>query len=142
MTIYKIYETIKGLTVGGWLASFIILSLLVEITPIKINPVGWLGERLNAKMYKRVDKIEQKLDQHIAQSYRNKILSFQDNLLLDGSTTFTKEQYDEVIDSITLYEAYCEENDIDNDKCTLAIAYIKRCYTECQNNRSFSSLPI
>lgn len=142
MTIYKLYETIKSLTVGGWLAVFVILSMFIEISPIKLNPVGWLGERLNAKMYKRVDKIENKLDQHIAQSYRNKILAFQDNLLLDGSATFTKEQYDEVIDSITLYEDYCKENDIDNDKCVLAIAYIKRCYTECQNNRSFSKLPM
>ena len=33
------------------------------------------------------------------------------------------------------------ENEIKNDKCTLAINYIKRCYTECQNKRSFSSLP-
>lgn len=142
MTIYKMYETISSLTVGGWLAVFVILSLLVEVTPIKINPVGWLGERLNAKMYKRVDKIEEKLDQHIAQSYRNKILAFQDNLLLDGSSMFTKEQYDEVIESITFYEKYCEDNEIDNDKCVLAIRYIKRCYTDCQNNRSFSQLPI
>ena len=141
MSIYKIYELITTLSVGGWLAIFVILSLLIEVTPIKINPVGWLGERLNAKMYKRVDKIEAKLDQHIAQSYRNKILSFQDSLLLDGCSTFTKEQYDEVIDSISLYEEYCKENKIDNDKCVLAIDYIKRCYETCQNNRSFSNLP-
>lgn len=142
MTIYKMYETISSLTVGGWLAVFVILSLLVEVTPIKINPVGWLGERLNAKMYQRVDKIEAKLDQHVAQSYRNKILAFQDNLLIEGSSMFTKEQYDEVIESITFYEKYCEDNEIDNDKCVLAIRYIKRCYTDCQNNRSFSQLPI
>ena len=142
MTLFKLYETVKGLSVGGWLAVFVILSLVIEVTPIKVNPVAWLGERLNAPMYKRVDKIEKKLDQHIAQSYRNKILAFQDNLLLDGSCTFTKEQYDEVIDSISLYETYCEENKIDNDKCILAIEYIKKCYMECQNNRSFSKLPI
>lgn len=142
MTLYKLYEAIKSLSVGGWLAVFVILSMFIEISPIKLNPVAWLGERLNAKMYKRVDKIENKLDQHIAQSYRNKILAFQDSLLLDGSSTFTKEQYDEVIDAITLYESYCKENDIDNDKCVLAITYIKRCYTECQNNRSFSKLPL
>ena len=143
MTLYKLYETIKGISVGGWLAVFVILSMFIEVVPfIKLNPIAWLGERLNTSMYKRVDKIEKKLDQHIAQSYRNKILLFQDNLLLDGSCTFTKEQYDEVIDSISLYEAYCKENKIDNDKCGLAIEYIKKCYKECQNNRSFSKLPM
>lgn len=143
MTLYKLYETIKSLTVGGWLALFIILSLFVEIVPfIKINPVAWLGEHLNAPMYKRVDKIEKKLDQHIAQSDRNKILAFQDSLILHGANNYTKEQYDEVIDSISMYEHHCKENDIDNDKCVLAIEYIKKCYKECQNNRSFSSLPL
>lgn len=142
MTIYKLYETAKGLTVGGWLAVFVILSMFIEISPIKLNPVAWLGERLNAPMYKRVDKIEKKLDQHIAQSYRTKVLAFQDSLLLDGCSSFTKEQYDEVIEAITKYEKHCEENKIDNDKCSLAIEYIKKCYKECQDNRSFSKLPM
>lgn len=142
MTLYKVYETITNLTIGGWLAFFIIVSLFIEIIPVKINPVGWLGERLNATMYKRVDKIEKKLDEHIAQSYRNKILAFQDSLLLQGCSKFTKEQYDEVLLAITDYENYCKNNDVKNDKCVLAIKYIKRSYTECQNGRSFSSLPL
>lgn len=142
MTLYKLYETITNLSVGGWLATFIILSLFVEIVPfIKINPVAWLGERLNAPMYKRVNQIESKLDEHIAQTYRNKILAFQDLLLTQGCTTFTKEQYDEVLYAITKYEEYCKDNNVSNDKCTLAIKYIKRSYTECQNGRSFASLP-
>ena len=141
MTLYKLYETIKSLSISGWFTIFIIISLFVEIAPLKINPIGWLGDRLNALMYKRVAKIESKLDEHIAQSYRNKILAFQDLLLSQSYTEFTKEQYDEVIEAIGNYENYCKENEIKNDKCTLAINYIKRCYTECQNKRSFSSLP-
>ena len=141
MTLYKLYETIKGLSISGWFTIFIIISLFVEIVPFKVNPIGWLGDRLNAPMYKKVAKIESKLDEHIAQSYRNKILAFQDLLLSQSYTEFTKEQYDEVIEAIDNYENYCKENEITNDKCTLAINYIKRCYTECQNKRSFSSLP-
>lgn len=143
MTLYKLYETIAGLGIGGWFTVFIIISLFIEITPIiKLNPVAWLGERLNASMYKRVNLIEAKLDEHIAQSYRNKILTFQDLLLSQSCSSYTKEQYDEVIDAISKYENYCKENEIDNDKCVLAIKYIKRCYTECQNNKSFSNLPV
>ena len=141
MTLYKLYETIKSLSISGWFTIFIIISLFVEIVPFKVNPIGWLGDRLNAPMYKKVAKIESKLDEHIAQSYRNKILAFQDLLLSQSYTEFTKEQYDEVIEAIGNYENYCKENEITNDKCTLAINYIKRCYTECQNKRNFSSLP-
>ena len=100
MTLYKLYETIKGLSISGWFTIFIIISLFVEIAPLKINPIGWLGDRLNAPMYKRVAKIESKLDEHVAQSYRNKILAFQDLLLSQSYTEFTKEQYDEVIEAI------------------------------------------
>lgn len=141
MTLYKLYEFITNLSVGGWLSIFIIGSLFIEISPIKINPIGWLGEHLNAPMYKRVNKIEAKLDEHIAQSYKNKISSFQDLLLTQGCTAFTKEQYDEVLDAIRDYEKHCEDNHVQNDKYVLAIAYIKNCYSECQNNRSFASLP-
>ena len=93
MTLYKLYETIKGLSISGWFTIFIIISLFVEIVPFKVNPIGWLGDRLNAPMYKKVAKIESKLDEHIAQSYRNKILAFQDLLLSQSYTEFTKEQY-------------------------------------------------
>lgn len=142
MSVYKILETISNMTIGGWLSIFVVLSLFVEIAPIRINPIGWLGKRLNAFMDKRVDKIERKLDEHIAQSYRTKVLAFQDSLLTQGYTKFTKEQYDEVLLAITDYEDYCEENNISNDKCVLAIKYIKRCYEKCQNGRSFSNLPV
>src|SRR5574344_504400 len=106
MTLYKLYETIKGLSISGWFTIFIIISLFVEIVPFKVNPIGWLGDRLNAPMYKKVAKIESKLDEHIAQSYRNKILAFQDLLLSQSYTEFTKEQYDEVIEAIHVGVAF------------------------------------
>lgn len=145
MSLYNLYNFVSNLTIGGWLSIVIICSLFIEITPfIKINPIEWLGKRLNAYMNKRVDKIEKKLDEHIAQSYRTKILDFQDSLLKNPANYrgFTKEQYDEVIDSISIYERYCKENKIDNGKCVLAIGFIKQCYEKCQTEGSFSSLPI
>lgn len=141
MSIYNVYETMKQLTIGGWVSIFVLVSLFIEITPLKINPIGWLGKRLNATVYAKVGVIEAKVDEHIAQSYRNKILMFQDSLLQSGPSNFTQEQYDEVIEAISNYETYCKENELNNDKCVLAIKYIKRCYTSCQNNRSFFSFP-
>lgn len=134
-------EFFKNLSMSGWMSVFIILATLIEITPIKINPIGWLGRKLNADMYKRVDKIESKLDVHVAQSYRTKILNFQDKILVKGANTFTKEQYDEVLDAVQEYERYCKENKVQNHKCNMAIGYIKRCYEQCQNTQSFANLP-
>jgi len=134
-------EFFKSLSMGGWLSFFIVLMTLIEITPIKINPIAWLGKHLNADMVTRVDKIEKKVDEHVAQSYRTKILNFQDNLLINGHNAYTLEQYAEVLNAIGNYEAYCTENDITNNKCNFAVSYIERCYKKCQNERSFANLP-
>ena len=134
-------EFFKQLSMGGWVALFVVLSMLIEITPIKINPVQWLGNRLNTSMLKRVDAIEKKVDEHIAQDYRNKILDFQNGLLLRGHEFYTQEQYSEVLESIGNYEDYCKANNVTNDKCMLAIEYIERCYKKCLNNGSFANLP-
>lgn len=143
MSLYKLYEIVSNITIGGWLSLLVIVSLFIEVTPMKVNPIGWLGERLNKRMSERVDKIEGKLDEHVAQSYRTKILGFQDALFETDKSycTFTMEQYDEIIDAITLYERYCKENEIDNGKCVRAIKFINRCYERCQNEGSFSKLP-
>ena len=138
MSLYTFFTT---LSVGGWLSIFIVACTLIEITPIKINPVQWLGNRLNQGMMGKVDKIEKKVDEHIAQSYRNKIMYFQDDLLNHGCSAFTQEQYDEVLEAIENYEKYCKDNNITNHKCEMATDYIKRCYEKCQNNRSFANLP-
>lgn len=83
----------KNLSMGGWTSFFVMTCLLIEITPIKINPIGWLGNRLNASMYKRVDEIEGKLDTHIAEGYRNFILNFQRALLNNPNSQFTYEEW-------------------------------------------------
>lgn len=134
-------EFFKNLSMGGWVAFIVVLSTLIEITPIKINPIQWLGNRLNIGISKRVDEIMMKVDQHIAQDYRNKILEFQNGLLINGQAFYTQEQYSEVLEAIGEYEAYCEENKIKNDKCRLAIDYIERCYKKCLKDASFGRLP-
>ncbi len=111
------------------------LSVFIEITPIKINPIGWLGDRMNAGMKKDIDGIEKKLNEHIAQSYRNKILSFQNELL--AGKQHTLEEFDEVLCACVNYEDFCKANNVQNDKVKLATDYIVRTYQKCQNERSF-----
>lgn len=123
--------------VGGIL--LLIGSVFIEIVPCKWNPIAWFGEHLNKRALDRIEKIEGKLDEHIAQSYRNKIMQAQTDLL--NQRMFTQEEFDEIIDACSAYEIYCKENDVPNDKCKLAISYIKRIYEKCQNNRSFLNLP-
>ena len=86
----------------------------------------------------QIAKIEKKLDEHIAQSYRNKILSFQNELLRKERHSF--EQFSEVLDAIDAYTKYCEENNVTNHKCTMAIEYIKSVYKQCQSESDFAPM--
>lgn len=86
----------------------------------------------------KLDKIEKKLDEHIAQSYRNKILTFQNECIRGDRHTY--EQFSEVIEAIENYENYCKENKVNNQKCVLAIEYIKEIYRQCQNTSDFAPM--
>lgn len=116
---------------GGAMVFVIVLSCLIQISPIKINPISWLGRMLN----KDAIRIEKKLDEHIAQSYRNKIFCFQSELL--SGIKHTQEQFVEVIDACEKYEAYVRENNVQNGKATESIKYIRRTYANCLDKRDF-----
>lgn len=137
-----LFEIIQKINVGGFLSVAVILLSLIEIVPIKIcplSPLKWIGKRINSEAISRLDNVEKKLDEHIAQSYRNKILSAQNKLLM--GQMFTMEEFDEIIEACENYEQYCKDNKIPNEKCKLAIQYIYDYYQTCKTNRSFANLP-
>lgn len=139
----NILELIKQLHSGNIVAFAVIVLSLIEFAPIKIcplSPLRWIGKRVNGETIDRLNKVESKLDEHIAQSYRNKILQAQNSLL--AGSCFTKEEFDEIIDACENYEAYCKANKVPNEKCKLAISYIYHSYKLCQDNRSFANLPV
>lgn len=115
-----------------------IICVFVEITPIKINPIQWLGNRLFKSTNESISKMEKKLDEHIAQSYRNKILSFQNECL--RNVKHTQEQFDEVLEAIDEYENYCKINEIKNGKTTEAIKFIKKVYQRTLLTHDFVDL--
>lgn len=142
----NIMELLEKVNAGGVVAVVVIILSLIEITPIKLSPLAWVGKRVNKEVNARMDKMEKgmssfgsKLDEHIAQSYRNKILSFQGELLANQKHTL--EEFNEVIEACQKYEKHCKENKVENDKCTLAINFIKWSFSECQKKHNFAIVP-
>jgi len=132
------------LGIGG--VVFVILTVFVEITPIKINPIQWLGNRFNsgmrediAKLEVKVERVDSKIDEHVAESYRNNILAVQDRLL--KNERFTREEWKKALKSCQAYDRYIESNDLDNDLVEEAMKYIHRQYQKALNNSDFSVLP-
>ena len=132
----------------------IVLLTLVEITPIKINPLSaimkFLGSRMNADVTARLDKMQEcqtetrkRLDEHIendgiqtASLWRTQILRFNDELL--HNRCHTKEHFDEILDTIKDYENYCSTHkNSPNGKCVHAIDNINRVYDELLESHDF-----
>lgn len=130
-----------------------ILASLLQVSKININPwdwvFGWLGEKLNAKLNKRIsdmdskiDRVQVKLDEHIAESEikdlqdtRRDILDFA-NACMNGRK-HTKEQFDFVIKECDDYETYIERKDIKNGVVESAIREIRRLNDKCIQTNSF-----
>lgn len=118
---------------------------LIEITPIKVSPLNWIGKRVNADVNKRLDKLEDniektnnKLDEHIAESYRNSILNVQDKLL--KGERLTKEEWKKALKSCQAYDKYIEDNKLENDLVEEAMAFIHRCYQKALDSHNFVEL--
>lgn len=138
MTVAEVFENISA---GGILSALVIILSLIEITPIKVSPLKWIGKRLNKETIEKVDKFEKKLDEHIAQSYRDKIMGFQEDLLRSGLSNRTQETWAEIINACEAYEKYIKDYDIPNGLCEQAINFIKESYHTCLINRDFALLP-
>lgn len=126
-------DVLANVTAGGIVSAVFIILALIEFTPIKVSPLQWIGRRLNKETLDKVKQIEKKLDDHVAQSLRTKILFFQDDILANKPKT--KEQWKEAVVAITTYEKYCVDNEIENGLCKQANEFIIDEYQKKLKNR-------
>ena len=71
-----------------WLALF---GVVVEVSPIKIYPLRWVGNRMNADIKKELDNVNENLNKHITDSekkemknLRFQVLDFADRVQNDS----------------------------------------------------------
>lgn len=131
---------------GGWL---IALTVIIQISPIKINPWSWIakaiGKAINGEVIEKVDRLSKDVemlkedcDKREADQCRVRILRFNDELIHAKEVRHTKEHFDQTLNDIAIYESYCQshgryKNHIADD----AIDRIKRIYSECGDKGSF-----
>lgn len=120
-----------------------VLSIFVEITPIKINPIShilrWIGQRINKGLIDKVDALDAKvcaLERADVVSYRVRILRFADEIR--RGMQHSKESFDQVLMDIDAYEQYCTAHpDFRNNKTVAAKAKILEIYSECIDENNF-----
>lgn len=128
MTLYDAIG-VWNANAGGIMVFVIILLSVIQITPIKINPISWFGKTLNKDLSAKVEQNRKDLAEHIAQDHRNKIFKFQNELI--NGVSHTKEEFDEVLDACAYYEEYVKKHELTNGKSIEAIKYIRTVYRKC-----------
>ena len=124
--------SISDFIAGGGLTLVCILSL-IQISKININP--WttickvIGKALNVDVVARMDKTD-------ATTARYRILRFDDEIRHGQRHTF--EHFNQILDDINDYEAYCKAHpEYPNNKALAAIEKIKKTYEKCRDENSF-----
>ena len=131
---------------NGMVSLGVVLSIFVEITPIKINPVStllkFIGSNINADLKAEisavkdtVQKVDNKVDDNEIDRIRWEILEFS-NSCRNGKR-HTKEEFDHVINLNQKYHRILDEREEENGQVDLAFEYIRKIYCKCLENNSF-----
>ena len=147
----KLIETLSTVSVGQVLAGgagvVALVSVFIEITPVKINPVSkflaWLGRKINGEVISKVDKLEDKIttmqkvnDEQEAINCRYRILRFGDEV--KHGTRHSQEHFEQILADIDAYEIFCKDHkDFKNNKTRVTTERILDVYRECVETDDF-----
>lgn len=138
--------TLIGNNGGGITIAILILSIFVEISPIKISPVTsffkWIADKLNKETKEQLQNISYqvsdvsgRLDMLEINDMRSKILDFSNSCL--NERRHTKDEFEHIIDLHTQYEDSITKHKMKNGRVDLAYKYISELYTKSMKENSF-----
>ena len=136
----KLIETLSTVSVGqaltGGVTVVALVSVFIEITPVKINPVSkflaWLGRKINSEVIAKVDRLE--TEEAINCRYR--ILRFGDEV--KHGTRHSQEHFEQILADIDAYEIYCKDHkDFKNNKTKVTTERILDVYRKCVETDDF-----
>ena len=136
-----------GELVRGAAAVAAVVSTMIQISPIPVNPwsalAGLVGRAINKEVLEKVESLEKKVEsldksqaERAAKDGRVRILRFGDEILHDEK--HSKEHFDHILQDITEYEKYCHDHpDFKNNMTVITTARIKSTYEQCLKEHSF-----
>lgn len=126
-------------------------SLIAGVVTIVVAIFGstgfwqWVSNNSSKGIKKAIEAIKAEIDsmkktenEKEARAARRRILRFNDELLNQRDLKHSKEMFDDVLDDVNQYRAFCRANpDFINSKCTLAIENVERVYRNCTQDGTF-----
>ncbi|MCM1269378.1 MAG: hypothetical protein NC247_01965 [Ruminococcus flavefaciens] len=130
MTLEELIQFIKDL--AGILA---ILGIVIEITPIKINPFSWIGARLNKSINKEITELRRDFEVTKANNMRWEILSFANSCR--RGISHSKDEWHHILNIMKEYDEYTKEKDIVNGVIEEDSRYLRELYQERNHKNDF-----
>ena len=143
-----------GQLIGAIAGSIAVLSVFIEIVPVKINPISavlvWIGKRTTRELADRFreledavddltekyDQIEQDNERREAIQCRVRILRFSDELR--RGIDHSQESFEQTLEDTDTYEKYCADHPLfKNNKTVTANERIKAAYRNCLEKNNF-----
>lgn len=128
---------------GSGAVIILLFTTLVEITPIKWNPLtsilSWLGKRMNGELTSKVDQQGKQIDLNEIDRIRWEILNFA-NSCRKGEHHYK----DEFVHIIGLHEKYnqlLEKHKMTNGLVSIEYEYIEEIYKRCLEKNNFEQDP-
>ena len=122
-----------------WLVAAILGAGLVEVTPIKINPLSWLlkwvGSKVNGEMLKRIDKLEANVDTNEMDRIRWEVLDFANSCR--NGRRHTQDEFEHIVTLVKKYEGLLEKLGKENGVFEMEYKYIVKLYEKCQQENDF-----
>lgn len=130
-----------------WVEVGVAASLVIDISPIKINPwkalFKWIGQLLTADVMKEIQEIKQTqkvqqatIDENEKDRIRNEVLSFATSCR--RGIHHTKDEFEHIITVHGKYERLLEKTNDENGVFTEEYKYIVEIYHECQREDKFA----
>ncbi len=136
-----------------WAQTAVLLSLVIQISPIKCNPwtalLGWIGRIITRDVMQEVEGIKagladvrrQQKQQQLEQDknemdrIRSEVLDFANSCR--NKRRHTKEEFDHIFDLNDKYKALLEKNGQQNGRFEEAFAYVCTLYRKCMDENDF-----
>lgn len=131
---------------GNWIPVGIVLSLVVDISPIKINPwkalLKWIGKLITADVMKEIREIKETqkeqqatIDENEKDRIRFEVLDFANSCR--RGVHHTKDEFEHIISLQVKYERLLAKTNDKNGVFTEEYKYILEIYRECQREDKF-----
>jgi hypothetical protein len=128
--------TVFNWILRNWGFCLFFIAAFVQFTPaIKLNPLGWLGDKLLGKLTKRIEGIERTVDENEKDRIRYEILDFANSCR--NKRRHTKDEFDHIIILKAKYGKLLEKTNDSNGVFDAEYEYILELYRRCQRENSF-----